>query len=91
MSEEVPPESTQARGTASKASGLLQFVQRHPKRILQAVFFSLLAIIILQNLEPTSIDVLFWSFAGLPKLVLILVSMLIGAVAWEFGSRWFRG
>ena len=85
------PESTEGAESGSKLGRMAQFVRRHPTRILQLVFFSLLAIVILQNLEPTSIDVLFWSFADLPKLVLILVSMVVGAVAWELGFRWFRG
>ena len=60
---------------------------RNPYRTAQVVFFSLVAIVILQNLETTSIDVLFWSFASLPKLVLIFVSMVVGAVAWELVRR----
>ena len=47
----------------------------------------LLAIVVLQNLEPTSIDVLFWSVPSLPKLVLILVAMLAGGVLWEIARR----
>jgi uncharacterized integral membrane protein len=49
-----------------------------------------LAIIILQNVESTSIDVLFWSVPALPKLVLIFVSMFVGAAAWELTRRWMR-
>jgi hypothetical protein len=30
---------------------------------------------------------LFWSFAALPKLVLIFVSMVVGAAAWELVRR----
>jgi uncharacterized integral membrane protein len=65
------------------------FVVRHPIGIVQFVFFSLVVIIILQNLEPTSIDVLFWSVSTVPKLVLICFSMLIGAATWELLRRWF--
>ncbi len=62
-------------------------IVRNPYRTAQFFFFTLVAIIILQNLESTSIDVLFWSFAALPKLVLIFVSMVVGAVAWELARR----
>lgn len=65
----------------------MRFVGRHPSGIAQTVFFSLVAIIILQNLEPTTIDVLFWSYPGFPKLVLILFSMGVGAAAWELVRR----
>jgi uncharacterized integral membrane protein len=54
---------------------------------VQVAFFTLVAIIILQNLETTSIDVLFWSIAALPKLVLIFLSMIVGALAWELARR----
>ena len=64
-----------------------QFIVRNPNRTAQLVFFLLVAIIILQNLESTSIDVLFWSITGLPKLVLIFLSMVVGAIAWELIRR----
>jgi uncharacterized integral membrane protein len=38
---------------------------------------------VLQNVEPTRIDLLFWSIAEVPKLVLMLASMLIGIAVWE--------
>ena len=57
-----------------------------PKNSTHA-FYLLIVIIILQNLETTSIDVLFWTVTALPKLVLIFLSMLIGAVAWELARR----
>jgi len=90
VSDKVP-QSSEGGAPASKLGRAFRFVRRHPARILQVVFFSLLAIIVLQNVEPTSIDVLFWSFAGLPKLVLILLSMAVGAAAWALASRWLRG
>jgi uncharacterized integral membrane protein len=62
-------------------------IVQNPIRTVQIVFFTLVAIIILQNLETTSIDVLFWSFAALPKLVLIFLSMIVGALAWELARR----
>ena len=55
--------------------------------VLQAVLALLVAIVVLQNVEATSIDLLFWSIAGVPKLVLVLASMLIGGAAWEILRR----
>lgn len=66
---------------------MAEFVVRHPIGVSQCVLFTFVGIIVLQNLEPTSIDVLFWSFPSLPKLVVILLSMLVGAAAWELVRR----
>jgi uncharacterized integral membrane protein len=65
---------------------------KKPKFIVWALSLLLLSIVILQNVEPTQVDFLFWSLPAMPKLVLILVSMLAGAVlalvgSWEFRSR----
>jgi uncharacterized integral membrane protein len=80
-------ESPRSGSALGSAAG---FAARHPSGLLQVVFFLLVGIIVLQNLEPTTIDVLFWSFPGFPKLVLILFSMVVGAVAWEIARRFFR-
>jgi hypothetical protein len=66
------------------------FVARHPGGIAKAIGLVLLAILVLQNLEPTSVDVLFWQVAEVPKLVLILGSMVVGGVAWELLRRSLR-
>jgi uncharacterized integral membrane protein len=87
--ETTPPESSDVASSDSAFGRGVAFAVRHPIGIVQFVFFSLVAIIILQNLESTSIDVLFWSVSTLPKLVLICLSMLIGAAAWEFLRRGF--
>ena len=58
-------------------------VVRHWRGILRGLVIALLAVVVLQNVEPTRIDVLFWSIAEVPKLVLILASMLIGIAVWE--------
>jgi uncharacterized integral membrane protein len=55
----------------------------HWRGILRGLMIAVLAVVALQNVEPTRIDVLFWSIAELPKLVLILASMLIGIAVWE--------
>jgi len=70
-------------GSGSSFGRIVGFVGRHPSQVVQFVLFSLLAIVILQNVEPTSIDVLFWSIASVPKLLLIFLSMLVGAASWE--------
>jgi uncharacterized integral membrane protein len=63
------------------------FVVRHPVGILKTVGAVLLIIVILQNVEPTSVHVLFWRIAQLPKLVLILVSIALGGLFWELARR----
>ena len=59
------------------------FLVEHWRAILRGLLIALLAVLVLQNVEPTRIDVLFWSLAEVPKLVLILASMLIGVAVWE--------
>ena len=93
MKQDPNTTSSEPSEVASSGSAFgrgVAFVVRHPIGIVQFVFFALVAIIILQNLESTSIDVLFWSVSTLPKLVLICLSMLIGAAIWELLRRWFR-
>lgn len=45
----------------------------------------LLGIVVLQNLEPTRLDILFWTSGEIPKLVLVLGSMILGVFLWEMG------
>ena len=52
--------SPKINGLGSRFRRVGQFIVQNPIRTAQLVFFLLVAIIILQNLEPTSIDVLFW-------------------------------
>ena len=85
--DETQTGSAKAGGFGAKLRGLGRSIAQNPVRAVQIVFFALIAIIILQNLETTSIDVLFWSFAALPKLVLIFLSMIVGALAWELLRR----
>ena len=82
--------STEAGSSASGFGRIVRFVVQKPMRTAQIVFFLLVAIIVLQNLESTSIDVLFWTIAAMPKLVLIFLSMIVGAVAWEMARRLLR-
>lgn len=67
---------------ADTARSALAFTRRRWRGLLRAAAGLLVLIIVLQNAEPTSVDVLFWSFARVPKVVLILGSMVVGAGAW---------
>ncbi len=87
QSDESRAGSENAGGSDSRVRRIGRSIVRNPYRAAQLFFFGLVAIVILQNLESTSIDVLFWSFAALPKLVLIFVSMVVGAAAWELVRR----
>lgn len=51
-----------------------------PKVIAILVLALLLIIILVQNLQTINFNVLFWSF-GLSKLILILLSAVIGFIA----------
>lgn len=79
------PSVAPARPSRIRAAG--RFVVDHPAGVLQTIFFGLVAVVVLQNLEPTSFDVLFWSITGLPKLAWLLVSMAIGGLLWELLRR----
>ena len=72
-----------ARG--GKTTG--RWLVTHPVGALQILAVLLLAIIVLQNLEPTSIDILFWTLVDIPKLLLLLASMLAGGLIWELLRR----
>lgn len=76
-----------ATGGASRTRSVGRFLVTHPVGVLQTLFFALVTVVVLQNLEPTSLDVLFWSIPGLPKLVLVLVAMAIGGLLWELLRR----
>jgi uncharacterized integral membrane protein len=82
MSQETRGSSLVTRGTATVAFG-----RRHWRPILRIVGGALLLVFVLQNVEPTRVDVLFWSLPGVPKLVLILGSMALGAGVWELVRR----
>ena len=89
----VPPPPSTAKPSAAGSSALvrsLRFIGRHPLGLLQTLFALLVAIVVLQNLEPTSIDILFWSMKSVPKLFLLLAAMLIGAAVWEVLRRLLR-
>lgn len=82
-----PAQSPAPAERGSAAARLVRFVARHPIGVAQTSFAVLVAIVVLQNLEPTSFDVLFWSIQTLPKLVLVLVAMVVGGALWEIARR----
>ena len=84
---DAPSGPAEPGGFGSKLRKTGGAIARNPLRTVQIVFFTLVAIIVLQNLETTSIDVLFWTIAALPKLVLIFFAMIVGAIAWELIRR----
>jgi uncharacterized integral membrane protein len=81
----APSASGAARPSPVRA--VLSFLARHPIGVLQTLFVALVAVVVLQNLEPTSIDLLFWSVPQLPKLALLLAAMAAGGLVWEIVRR----
>lgn len=84
----TPPDDEAPESTWVRA---LSFLRRHWRAIGRIAAVALLLIVVLQNVEPTSVDLLFWSIGSLPKLVLIVVSMALGAGLWEVGRRRLGG
>ncbi|KGD66428.1 hypothetical protein Y5S_00095 [Alcanivorax nanhaiticus] len=83
QNNEAAKSSALARG--SRKSG--QWLINHPIGAIQLLGLILLVVIVAQNLEPTSIDILFWTLVDIPKLLLLLISMVIGALVWELLKR----
>jgi uncharacterized integral membrane protein len=63
------------------------WIVRHRLALLRATLLVALLVVILQNVEPIDVDLLFWSLSDVPKLVLILASMALGAAFWEITRR----
>lgn len=74
----------------SSLKRLGRFIAAHPVGIGHALLLTLVAVVVLQNLEPTSIDFLFWTVAEIPKLVILLLAMVVGGVLWEVIRRRLR-
>lgn len=85
MEQETSVKKPSALARGSKKSG--QWLISHPLRALQILGLILLVVIVMQNLEPTSIDILFWTLVDIPKLLLLLISMVAGALVWELAKR----
>lgn len=85
MEQENTNKQPSALARGSKKSG--QWLISHPVGAVQILGLILLVIIVAQNLEPTSIDILFWTLADVPKLLLLLISMVAGALVWELAKR----
>jgi len=90
----IPPSESQVEARGDGAPSLLtragRFVAAHPAGIGHTLLLVLVAVVVLQNLEPTSIDFLFWTVAEIPKLVILLLAMVVGGVLWEVIRRRLR-
>jgi uncharacterized integral membrane protein len=85
MSEPATPAPSPAAPSALRRSG--RFLWRHRLPATWTLVLLLLLTIVLQNVEPTTLDLFFWSLPDVPKLVLILISMALGAGLWEAARR----
>ncbi len=73
------------RGMSERPAGDRGASWRRWRHGAYVLLWVLVAIVVLQNLEPTRFDVLFWSFGEVPKLVVVLASMALGVLLWELG------
>ncbi|MDH3212177.1 MAG: hypothetical protein OEM05_06805 [Myxococcales bacterium] len=80
---------TVGRASSSRLARSGRFVAAHPVGIAQGAILALVVVVVLQNLEPTTLDFLFWSIAEVPKLVILIVAMLLGGALWEIARRLF--
>lgn len=78
---------TLRRHVDDTSRSILRYVEQHWRMLLRITTALLIVIVVLQNVESTSIDLLFWSVPGVPKVVLLLVAMAVGAAVWELGRR----
>ena len=85
MTEPTAPAANPAKPSALRRSA--GFLWRHRLRAAWTLVLLLLLTIVLQNVEPTTVDLFFWSLPQVPKLALILISMLLGAGLWEAARR----
>jgi uncharacterized integral membrane protein len=69
---------------------VLRYLLAHWAGASAGLVVLLTGIVVLQNLEPVQFDLLFWSIAELPKLVLVLASMALGAVLAEVARLLLR-
>ncbi|MCH8544491.1 MAG: hypothetical protein LAT61_13055 [Alcanivorax sp.] len=60
-----------------------RWLRNNPALALKVLGIVLVVIIVLQNMEPTSVKILFWQLPAVPKLVLLLVAMAVGALLRE--------
>ena len=60
-----------------------RWLRNNPATALKVLGVLLVVIIVLQNMEPTSVNLLFWQLPAVPKLVLLLAAMGIGALLRE--------
>ncbi|EKF74981.1 hypothetical protein A11A3_05991 [Alcanivorax hongdengensis A-11-3] len=87
MEEPAQKQKSSMLARGSKGGG--RWLLHHPVGAVQLLLALLAVVIVFQNLEPTSIDILFWTLVDIPKLFLLLISMVIGALIWEMLRRRF--
>ncbi len=68
-------------------SRYLTFLRQHRRLATLVLIWTLVAVALLQNMEPTRIRLWFWTLIEVPKLFLILGSMIVGVALWEL-IRW---
>jgi uncharacterized integral membrane protein len=89
-----PPRDPQGQGAAlrtpSRFSRAGRFIASHPVGVVHSLILALVTVVILQNLEPTSLDFLFWSIPEIPKLVILILAMFVGGALWEIIRRLLR-
>lgn len=61
-----------------------------PKNIVLTVVAALFAIVLLQNLDEIEITILFWKAVEMPKLALIISSILLGWIVGWFSHMAYR-
>lgn len=63
----------------------------NPKTVILLICIALVAIILLQNMEAVSIQLLFWSLTA-PLLILLLAALFVGLlVGWFSHLAYSRG
>jgi uncharacterized integral membrane protein len=88
----IGSEGGNAAGNAAgkgRGKNVMEFGWTHRAAVWRIAVVLVVLIIILQNIEPTHVDLLFWSLPAVPKLVLMVVSALFGAVFYAAARSWF--
>jgi uncharacterized integral membrane protein len=82
-----PSDEGSAGRTPSRFARVVRFLASHPVGVVQSLILALIIVVVLQNLEPTSLDFLFWSIPEVPKLAVLIFAMFVGGALWEIIRR----
>lgn len=74
-SDSTPEKSNKIRGIIKRVTIFLGF-----KGIVTIIILIVVAIFCLQNIESTSVQFLFWKILEVPKLYLVVTSIIIGFI-----------